>query len=74
MRKARAFALLLMLDSVVLAQQPTPILIDPILTPGDTFDVTAPRAGIGTRLKQSYFGYPACLTACATEDWLSFNA
>ena len=27
--------------SVFLAQQPTPILPDPKLTPGDTFDVTA---------------------------------
>jgi hypothetical protein len=37
----RAFALLLFLTRVVLAQQPTPILPDPKLTPGDTFDVTA---------------------------------
>ena len=29
------------LTQVVLAQQPTPILPDPQLTPGDTFDVTA---------------------------------
>jgi hypothetical protein len=33
----RAFALLLFLTRVVLAQQPTPILLDPKLTPGDTF-------------------------------------
>jgi hypothetical protein len=32
---------LLFLAQVVLAQQPTPILPDPKLTPGDTFDVTA---------------------------------
>jgi hypothetical protein len=32
---------LLFLAQVVLAQQPTPILPDPTLTPGDTFDVTA---------------------------------
>ena len=37
----RAFALLLFLAEVVLAQQPTPILPDPKLTPGDTFEVTA---------------------------------
>jgi hypothetical protein len=37
----RAFAFLLFLTQVVLAQQPTPILPDPKLTPGDTFDVTA---------------------------------
>ena len=37
----RAVALLLFLTRVVLAQQPTPILPDPKLTPGDTFDVTA---------------------------------
>ena len=36
----RAFALLF-LTQAVLAQQPTPILPDPKLTPGDTFDVTA---------------------------------
>ena len=37
----RAFALLLFLTRAVLAEQPTPILPDPKLTPGDTFDVTA---------------------------------
>jgi hypothetical protein len=37
----RAVAFLLFLAQVVLAQQPTPILPDPKLTPGDTFDVTA---------------------------------
>jgi hypothetical protein len=31
----------LFLAQAVLAQQPTPILPDPKLTPGDTFDVTA---------------------------------
>src|SRR6516225_8861504 len=36
----RAFALLF-LTQAVLAQQPTPILPDAKLTPGDTFDVTA---------------------------------
>ena len=37
----RAFALLSFLAQVALAEQPTPILPDPKLTPGDTFDVTA---------------------------------
>jgi hypothetical protein len=37
----RAFAFLLFLTQVVLGQQPTPILPEPKLTPGDTFDVTA---------------------------------
>ena|SRR6516164_7291952 len=37
----RAFTFLLFLARVVLAEQPTPILPDPKLTPGDTFDVTA---------------------------------
>ena len=37
----RAFALLLFLTQAVLAEQPTPILPDPKLTEGDTFDVTA---------------------------------
>src|SRR6202162_4092340 len=37
----RAFAFCLFLTRVVLAQQPTPILPDPSLTPGSTFDVTA---------------------------------
>jgi hypothetical protein len=36
----RAFAFLF-LAQVVLAEQPTPILPDPKLTSGDTFDVTA---------------------------------
>jgi hypothetical protein len=36
-----AFAFSLLLAQVVLAEQPTPILPDPKLTPGDTFDVTA---------------------------------
>jgi hypothetical protein len=31
----------LFLTQAVLAEQPTPILPDPKLTPGDTFDVTA---------------------------------
>src|SRR5262245_44237392 len=35
-----AFTLLLLLTQAVLAQQTTPILPDPTLTPGDTFDVT----------------------------------
>jgi hypothetical protein len=37
----RAFAMLLFLAQVVLAQQPAPIVPDPKLTPGDTFDVAA---------------------------------
>jgi hypothetical protein len=37
----RVLAFLLFLAQAVLAQQPTPILPDPKLTPGDTFDVTA---------------------------------
>jgi hypothetical protein len=36
----RAIAFLLFLAQVVLAQQPTPIVPDPKLTPGDTFEVT----------------------------------
>jgi hypothetical protein len=36
--QALAFSIL---TQVVLAEQPTPILPDPKLTPGDTFDVTA---------------------------------
>src|ERR1700736_5128254 len=36
----RAFAFLVFLAPVVLAQQPTPIVPDSNLTPGDTFDVT----------------------------------
>jgi hypothetical protein len=37
----RAFPLLVFLARTVLAPQPTPILPDPKLTPGDTFEVTA---------------------------------
>ena len=37
----RAFAFFLFLTRVVFAQQPTPILPDPNLTPGSTFNVTA---------------------------------
>jgi hypothetical protein len=36
----RALALLFFLAQVVLAQQPTPILPDPKLTPEDAFEVT----------------------------------
>ena len=36
----RAVAFLLVVAQVALAQQPTPILPDPKLTPGDTFEVT----------------------------------
>jgi hypothetical protein len=36
----RAFALSLLLAQVVLAQQPTPIVPDPKLTPGDAFEAT----------------------------------
>jgi hypothetical protein len=39
----RTFTFLLFLTQVVLAQQPTPIVPDPNLTPGDTFDVTVPN-------------------------------
>jgi hypothetical protein len=47
----RAFAFLLFLAQAILAQQPTPILPDPKLTPGDTFDVN--RAGrVYFRLRQ----------------------
>lgn len=41
MRAFAFIALLLAIGGIVLAQQPTPILPDPKLTPGDTFDVTA---------------------------------
>jgi hypothetical protein len=37
----RTFALFLFLTRVVLAEQPTPILPDAKLTPGDTLDVAA---------------------------------
>jgi hypothetical protein len=37
----QAFALSLFFAQVVLAEPPTPILPNPNLTPGDTFDVTA---------------------------------
>ena len=37
----RAIAFLLVFAQVVLAQQPTPIVPDPKLTPGDAFEVTA---------------------------------
>jgi hypothetical protein len=36
----RGFALSLFLTQTVLAQQPTPIVPDPKLTPGDSFPVT----------------------------------
>src|SRR5271166_6567935 len=37
----RALGLLLFLTQVLLAQEPTPILPDANMTPGDTFDITA---------------------------------
>src|ERR1700720_3665021 len=40
MHLLRAFAFLFSLAQFVLAQQPTPILPDPKLTPGDAFEVT----------------------------------
>jgi len=46
----RAFPLLLFLTQVVLAQQPTPIIPDPKLTPGDTFDVTAQDESGGVQI------------------------
>jgi hypothetical protein len=36
----RALALTFFLSQIVLAQQPTPIVLDPKLTPRDTFEVT----------------------------------
>jgi hypothetical protein len=36
----RSFIFLLFLAQAVLAQQPTPIVPDPKLTPGDAFEVT----------------------------------
>ena len=39
--RIRAFAFLLFPAQILLAQQPTPILPDPNLTPGNTFNVTA---------------------------------
>ena len=46
-----AFAFLFFFAQAVLAQQPTPILPDPKLTPGDTFDVN--RSGrVRSRLRQ----------------------
>jgi len=41
MHVLRALALLLLLTRVLSAGQPTPILPDPKLTPGETFDVSA---------------------------------
>src|ERR1700680_3702328 len=37
----RALALMFFLAGIVLGQQPTPIVPDPNLTPGSTFDVSA---------------------------------
>jgi len=44
----RAFALLF-LTQAVFAQQPKPILPDPKLTPGDTFDVTVQSSAVPGR-------------------------
>jgi hypothetical protein len=74
----RAFALLLFLARVVLAEQPTPILPDPKLTPGDTFDVTAEdvcvsgyatkvRAGPAWLKRQAYAEYG--ITQYKTGDY-----
>jgi hypothetical protein len=48
----RAFAFLLLLAPVVLAQEPTPIVSDPKLTPGDAFDVKVQDLGVPDTLKR----------------------
>jgi hypothetical protein len=74
----RAFAFLLFLAQVVLAEQPTPILPDPKLTPSDTFDVTAQdvcvpgyakkvRAVPAWLKRQAYAGYG--ITQYKTGDY-----
>src|SRR5262249_33745882 len=66
------------LTQAVLAQQPTPILPDPTLTPGDTFDVTAQdvcvpgyakkvRAVPAWLKRQAYAGYG--ITQYKTGDY-----
>jgi hypothetical protein len=45
----------LFLTQVVLGQQPTPILPDPKLTPGDTFDVTT-QGRVRPRLREEGAG------------------
>jgi hypothetical protein len=59
----RAFAFLLFLAQAVLAKQPTPILPDPKLTPGDTFDVTAQDVGVP--------GYARKVRAEILETWVT---
>jgi hypothetical protein len=57
----RAFALaFLFLTQAVRAQQRTPILPDPKLTPGDTFDVTAEDVCVPGYAKKVR-AVPACL-------------
>ena len=55
----QGFALLLFLAQLVFAQQPTPILPDPKLTPGDTFEITARDVcvpGYAKKVQQSQHG------------------
>ena len=61
----RVSAFLLFLAEVVLAQQPTPILPDPKLTPGDTFDVTAQDVCVAGYAKK----VPACLKRQAYAEY-----
>jgi len=60
----RAFAFLLFLAQVVRADQPTPILPDPKLTPGDAFDVTAQDVCVPGS-PTNVVGYPSMVQTAA---------
>jgi hypothetical protein len=77
----RALAFLF-LTQAILAQQPTPLLPDPKLTPGDTFDVTAQdvcvpgyakkvRAVPGWLKRQAYESTESRSTRPATTKWIT---
>jgi hypothetical protein len=57
-RRPGLVAFLLFLAQAVLAQQPTPILPEPNLTPGDTFEVTV-QVSV----------YPDTAERCVTFRW-----
>ena len=62
----------LFLTQAVLAQQPTPILPDPKLTPGDTFDVTAESVCVHGNAKKVR-SVPAWLKRQAYDDEGNFE-
>src|ERR1700751_4646950 len=65
----RAFAFLLFLTQVLVAEQPTPILPDPKLTPGDAFAVTAQDVCVFLAYAKKVRAVPAWLKRQAYAEY-----